>query len=191
MNKTTCAFAFIFGAAIGAAASWFVAKKYYEQIAQEEIDSVKEVFSRSAKEETPEEKPETPIHSVIEEKEDILDYARKVGNLGYHEYSKKESEEKGERPYVIPPDEFGMKEDEGYGQVSLMYYADHILADDRDQLVENVEEIIGFESLNHFGEYEADAVHVRNDVRKCDYEILRSLRTYAEVIRENPYKAEV
>lgn len=34
--------------------------------------------------------------------------------------------------------------------------------------------------LNHFGEYEKDSVFVRSDPKRCDYEILRDLRSYAE-----------
>ena len=175
--------AFAVGVAVGSVATWQIVKKKYEQIAQEEIDSVKEVFSKRnhmepAEKEEIAEKPEEPVV-----KETPLVQYSKFVDRAY-------GDAKGEnRPYVIPPEEFGEKD--GYSRISLMYYADHILTDDMDQLVENVEEIIGFESLTHFGEYEDDSVYVRNDVRKCDYEILRSLRTYAEVIEENPYKAEV
>lgn len=33
-------------------------------------------------------------------------------------------------------------------------------------------------------EHEEDSVFVRNDAKKCDYEILRDLRTFAEVVAE-------
>ena len=41
------------------------------------------------------------------------------------------------------------------------------------------EDIVG-DALNHFGEYEEDSVFVRSDPKRCDYEILRDLRSYAE-----------
>ena len=50
--------------------------------------------------------------------------------------------------------------------------------------------MVGFESLGSFGEYEDDCVHVRNDAQKTDYEILRALRNYSEVIEEKPYLME-
>ena len=46
MSKSINFMLFIFGAAVGSAATWMYAKKKYELIAQEEIDSVKEVFSK-------------------------------------------------------------------------------------------------------------------------------------------------
>lgn len=36
----------------------------------------------------------------------------------------------------------------------------------------------------HFGEYEEDAVFVRNDAKKCDYEILKDLRRFCDVLED-------
>ena len=85
------------------------------------------------------------------------------------------------KPYVISPDEFGEMEDEDYDKVSFTYYADGVLADEYDEIVENIDEIIGEESLTHFGEYEDDSVFVRNDKLKCDYEILLDQRNYSDI----------
>ena len=68
------------------------------------------------------------------------------------------------------------------GVLSLTYdEGDGFLADDMDELVDDIEDVVGFESLNHFGEYEEDAVHVRNDRLKADYEILVDTGNYNEV----------
>jgi len=201
MMKTT-AVAFIFGAAIGASISWYYAKSRYERIAQEEIDSVKEVFSKK-RSNSIDNNPDNLKAKVTEEsknpsieKPDMMEYVTQIKSEKYVDYSSKNAlkqesnvNDSVKRPYVIPPDSFGEFDD--YSTISFMYYADHILADEMDQPVENVEELIGFESLTHFGEYDDDSVYVRNDLRKTDYEILRSLRTYSEIIEENPYKAEV
>ena len=52
MNNTIIKSALIFaaGAATGSVASWCLLKKKYEQFAQEQIDSVKEVYSKREKE---------------------------------------------------------------------------------------------------------------------------------------------
>ena len=73
----------------------------------------------------------------------------------------------------------------------MTLYADGTLTDDNDEVLseDEIEEIIGKDSLNHFGEYEEDSVFVRNDARKCDYEILKSLEDYAEVLARKPYLA--
>ena len=49
----------------------------------------------------------------------------------------------------------------------------------------DVENTIGIDSLNHFGEYEEDSVFVRNDIKKCDYEILLDESIYTGVIKNS------
>lgn len=88
-----------------------------------------------------------------------------------------------DEPYVISPEEFGELD---YEKISLTYYADDVLADEFDGLVENIDSIVGLESLNTFGEYEDDSVFVRNDKLRCDYEILKDLRRWEDVV--NPPK---
>ena len=68
---------------------------------------------------------------------------------------------------------------------------DGVLADENDEVIEDVEDAVGIDSLNHFGEYEDDSVFVRNDARKCDYEILLDQRTYSEVVEDMPHQMEV
>ena len=70
-------------------------------------------------------------------------------------------------------------------------YADGVLADENDEVIEDVEDAVGIDSLNHFGEYEDDSVFVRNDARKCDYEILLDQRAYSEVVEDMPHQMEV
>ena len=85
------------------------------------------------------------------------------------------------KPYVISPDEFGANEK--YECLTLTYYADGVLTDDADDIIYNVEAVIGTEALNSFGVYENDddSVYVRNEARKCDYEILRDPREYSDI----------
>jgi hypothetical protein len=69
----------------------------------------------------------------------------------------------------------------------LTYYSDGVLTDENDEVLEDVEDIIGIDSLNHFGEYEEDSVYVRNDEKLCDYEILLDNRNYSDVYNERPH----
>lgn len=179
---------FAAGAAVGSAVTWKFLKTKYERIAQEEIDSVKEVFSRihgDAEDDTEaiETEPTEPTAS------NIRDYAAKLSEQGYTNYSDIEVSTKGgdpimsdgEGPYVIPPEEFGMMDD--YETISLTYYADGVLADDMNYRVEDVDNVVGIESLRRFGEFEDDSVFVRNDELKADYEILLDSRKYEDVTR--------
>ena len=85
------------------------------------------------------------------------------------------------QPHVITPEEFGELYD--YEKVSLIYYADGVLTDEDDNIVDDVDGIVGIDSLNMFGQYEEDSVYVRNDERRCDYEILMDERKYHQVKR--------
>jgi len=205
-NKITSFMMFIFGAAVGSVVTWQYTKKKYEQITQEEIDSVKETFSKlKVKSKDNESEENNNARTIVERAKDkpsIVEYAAKLRKQGYTNYSntdslsedsnvsKEEVDENmiNDKPYVISPDEFGEFDD--YEKISLTYYADQVLADEDDELVEDIEETVGFESLNAFGEYEDDSVFVRNDRLKCDYEILLDQRKYSDVIKRRPHEVE-
>jgi hypothetical protein len=196
MNKTINFMMFVLGVAVGSVVTWRYVEKKYEQIAQDEIDSVKEVFSKREAEFT--ENTEARIKADnAKEKPSVIEYAACLREQGYTNYSdmvdEKTEEVKEEpmsvdKPYVIAPEEFGDLDD--YETISLTYYADQILADDNDAIVDDVEGVVGFDSLNSFGEYEDDSVFVRNDRLKCDYEILLDQRKYSSVIRRKPHEVD-
>jgi hypothetical protein len=188
---------FVLGVTVGSVVTWRYVKKKYEQIAQDEIDSVKEAFSKREVDFT--EDTEVRIKADnAKEKPNIVEYAAWLRERGYTNYSDMAADEKPEevkeepmsvdKPYVISPEEFGNLDD--YEMISLTYYADQILADDNDVIVDDVEDIVGFDSLNSFGEYEDDSVFVRNDRLKCDYEILLDQREYLDVIRRKPHEVD-
>lgn len=183
MNKGTIGFVFF---AAGSAAGFMTARKLlkdrYEQLAQDEIDSVKAVFRKHEQPKQTKKEKTTAIPAAAEEKTNYRKYSESL------KYIQKEEEPQVElKPRVISPDEFG--EQDGYDEISLTYYADKTLTDDHEHPMseDEIEETIGKESLRHFGEYEPDSVFVRNDRLKVDYEILMDQRTYAEVLQEKPY----
>ena len=164
MNKF---FIFTLGAAVGSVVTWKLVKDKYARIAQEEIDSVKEVFSKRNKSEEPvEEKDEEPVPTS----EEVAEYKSIINNCGYSVVERVETMH--DKPYVIEPEIFG--EDPDYETISLTYYADGVLTDENNCIIDpgEIESLIGEESLDHFGEYEDDSVFVRNEDRKTDYEIL-------------------
>lgn len=191
MSKVTGLIMFALGAAMGSAVTWQFAKKKYEQIAEEEINSVKEIFSKREQNFSDVEitvEPQSSAEARLEKfeaKPDISTYAGILKNEGYVPEGTEMAENK---PYVISPDEFGEFKD--YDTISLTYYADQILVDDEGDKIEDVDDVVGMESLTHFGEYEDDSVFVRNDRLKCDYEILMDERTYSEVQKERPHQRE-
>lgn len=175
---------FVAGAALGSLATWMFVKKKYERIAQEEIDSVKAVYSKR--------KPKTEKkddEDIQVDKKEVAEYEEMIKSTGYSKYSdiskskvKTKAERNDlERPYVIRPEEFG--ELDGYEMISLTHYSDGVLADDDDQKMadDEIDEVVGADYAEHFGEYEDDSVFVRNDRLKCDYEILLDQRKYSEL----------
>ena len=210
MSKLSTTIAFLAGVTLGGATVWYITKERYAQLAEEEINSVKEAYAqREHKKEKAEKAMEryqgtdeevqegqTPVVSAkVAEKGSITEYAERIKNGAPMDYSRTSvppkpdvkaapasDENFGEHPYVISPEEF---DELGYTPISLTYFADGVLADEHGVVVDDVEEIVG-DALNHFGEYEDDSVYVRNDAKRCDYEILRDEREYAEFRKTLP-----
>ena len=89
-------------------------------------------------------------------------------------------------PYVISPEQLGdIKE---FSSQALDYFADGVLADGWGVKLD-IEETIGEDALDHFGDYVDDIVYVRNERTEIDYEVTRDPRTYEEAVRtsQNPY----
>lgn len=189
-NKIYICVAFVLGAIAGGSGAWYYAKKRYEEIAQEEIDSVKEVFSRKTAELHDKEITLNIAENMKGSSNVKPSIAEAAAILHKEGYANEEEDTVADNaPYVIAPEQFMEKED--YDHVTLTYYADQVLADENDEMIEDVEGTVGFESLNHFGEYEDDSVFVRNDARKIEYEILLDERTYADVAKSMPRPMEV
>jgi hypothetical protein len=182
---------FTAGAVIGSVVTWKLIKTKYEQLAQEEIDSVKAAYCPH--EDEPE--SETPDNNIekgyVPNATDLNSYAETLAAQGYTDYANakngivnttKPAEEVDdvERPYVISYEDFG--ELDNYNIVSLIYFNDGVLTDSQYEPVEDADSIVGLESLEHFGDEEDDSVFVRNDKRKTDYEILKDERNYADLL---------
>ena len=181
---------FALGAAAGSAVTWKIVKTKYERIAQEEIDSVKDVFSRLNKAETKNDPAEDEVEEVMSEAE-VVEYKTILDNY-QTDIEKGGSESmKLPRPRVIAPEEYG--DNDEYENISLTYYAgDDILADELNEPVEDIENTVGLDFDTHFGEYEDDSVFVVNDRLKCYYEILMDYRNHSDVVDAdlNPYEDE-
>lgn len=183
---------FAAGVGVGYLVTRKLLKDKYEQKYHEEVESTKEAYRKRCgldknDEEEADGEPELPgidTYKKVLKEEDYFDYSGATGSV---EVEKEQKEIVVDRPYVISPEEFGEYDD--YEKISLTYYADQKLADEEDELVDDVDEIVGEDSLTHFGEYEDDSVFVRNDARKCDYEILLDQRNYYDVIKSKPHRS--
>lgn len=186
MNKgIKYAFAFVLGAAAGSFVTWKFLKTKYEQIAQEEIESVREVY-RTKLNIMSEGEPEPEQENSKDDSEYFV-YEDMAGG-----YNTTTDEEKGgsevatdDAPYLITPGQFAEIDD--YEVEDLLYFADGVLTDDAFNAIDNIESLVIPDFAKHFGDYDYDqyTVYVRNDRLKTDYEILRDTRKYSEVVLGN------
>ena len=179
MNKGSLIVSFLAGAAFGSLAGILATKTYFKETAtaraNEDIESVKEYYRKKdeSREAVTNQQIEKRAYEIIAEKYAVSDDK---------DISKKKEEgveavmEK--RPYVIEPEEFG---DLDYEEVSLNYYDDGVLTYEDDTVIENVDELVGRESLSRFGEFEADTVYVRNDELETDFEIMADTKKYSDI----------
>lgn len=192
-SKVAFIFGTIIGAGIGVAGTYSYFKDKYEKLAEEDFNS-RRAFDEDKKDETEEHVVEKTADSRTVDKPSIAEYAARLQKEGYVNYNDMpEKEQKQEvvvdRPYVIQPSDFGEFDD--YEKISLTYTADGVLLDDINEIVDDIEETVGEDSLEHFGEYEDDSVYVRNDAKKCDYEILLDQRNYQEILETQPHRMEM
>lgn len=167
-------FIFAAGVVAGAVAGAYLVKDKIMADAKQEIEEVREYYrskKESKKEETVEEQP---VEEVKEEKE----YKTIVENSGYVNYNKPEQiiqhSVLEDVPYAIDPEEFGDKEEEGWDTTTLTYFADGVLVDDVDEIVEEPDVVVGLDNLRIFEEFpDATCVYVRNETWRTDFEILR------------------
>lgn len=158
---------FMLGAVVGSAATYVFTKTKYEKFANDEITEIREYYKSKLREETPEIKQD--------ESEVVKEYKTIVKNYSDISSKKEPVTDNDDAPYVISPEEFG----EEYDTINLTYYANNILTDDKNEKIDDVFSVIG-DALNHFGDYEDDAVHVRDDIKRVDYEILKDINEWEE-----------
>ena len=186
---------FAAGAGIGSAVTWKFIKTKYEQIAQEEIDNVKEYYRKKNEEAETEtvfdlgkaiaEGFADGIKGVYEEvsSNDVADYNSIIQEEGYSEDGEEVADTDG--PYIIDADEFGDSYE--YDTDRLVYYTnDGVLTTESDEVIDDVDHIVGVENLTKFDD--EDVIFVRNDVTKCDYEITREHRFFTGVTDYDPFK---
>lgn len=189
MNKNTLINLFMFaaGAAIGSVVTLRLVETKYAQIAQDEIDEMREYYEeyicelegREVDAEMEEEFASTP-QTPINKKPDLMEYAKQIKEHQYNIENMKEEKVMNEAHIrVVSPEEF---DDSDFDKISLTYYSDEVLAyDDSDEVIDDVDDIVGHGSLNTFGQYEEDTVYVLDFDECVGYEICKDYRPYSDV----------
>jgi hypothetical protein len=166
---------FVIGGTIGALATYKILSDKYEKLIQEEIDSVKESFSKPLN---------NDVESEFDNKNaDDVDAVDKIINQNGYLTESENKEESGDMKdkniSIISPEEF---EESDYTVVSLYYYEDGIVANDRHKMIGNAEELIGNDFASHFGDYkeDPDTVYVKNNEQHIVYEVMREYEEFLE-----------
>lgn len=84
-------------------------------------------------------------------------------------------------PYEIDANEYGSIEE--YNLVSLNYYSNEVITNDEEDVLEDPAVMIGQKLLDKLPIYENNGIYIayaRNDVRRCDYEIVLTGYDYEE-----------
>lgn len=200
-NKLMMILAFALGGGVG----FFVAKKlyeeYYEKLSQEDIEDVvayyKEKYEGNGKEykkladkyvkpdlhelavrknNNEEDFDSEEIYYENEEEEELAEMDR----IEAEEITEEDEYEESEEPHVIGYNLFA-RESDIYSKVDLYYYRfDDVMCDGNDVVIENPEDILGWE---FFKELETKTTaFVRNGKLKIDYEIIALSKSYSSEV---------
>lgn len=196
----------IFIFAIGALSGTFVgaqlAKKKYEEIANEEIEEIRDYYRKINKELADQLVDKTAEPEKVEESkevEEIVEERKQYENIikrgNYMAVDEEEQNNVCDEAYPIDPSEFG---NEGKNATeTLTYFADGVLVNEVDEVVEDPDLVVGRHHIDIFNEFpDATCVYVRNDLDGMDYEIIKDdwcwsdfdEKGYAPPIEEKPEK---
>lgn len=211
MKPIVAFLAFVVGAAAGATVAVLVVRQKYIDLAEEEIQSVKDMYEARVQEAEDDEECMRAEFDEIQAKhaerveaEKKKEYEKKVAKVGYRtNYSGiSDSSDPAERlgpseaagahvvgrgvskkePYVISIDDFHNTKNY-FDKITLSYYdGDNTMIDDKEDLVEDVHALVGDNFV--FGELseDPDVVYIRNEKMTTDFEIARIKGSYSELI---------
>lgn len=195
----------------GVGLAWYFTKRHYESFLESEIAEAKAFYSKLYKKDefdTPagaaealgvseaanalasyqgrtqtEDEPAVVVERTVEvettrvEATNVFDWDQNAEEAARQELAPNE-------PYIISHDEF-MEGEHNYEQVSLSYFAeDDVLADAKDQPIEDIDATVGEGNITRFGHGSGDnrIVYIRNDRMTMDFEVSKSDGSFAQEV---------
>ena len=195
-NKTVTAIAFLVGAIGGSITTYFVVKKKYEKIAQEEIDSVKAVYSNKAKtlgsklsekvtevknamnnmSKSMEEAASKFKSSIVDSRDVHVDLAENEDMTGNYDvlYADGFSFTKSSQdPYIITGGEFA--QDNDYVKMGLIYCDDGSVVYEDGTIASDISSVVGDECAMKIEEANDESIYICDDEKRIDYEIIKGI----------------
>lgn len=178
-NNTYTLLAFIFGATFGSVVTYYVIKNKFDSdlensITEEELEAEKEKVR----------------NEFIKANNDVDDILKSNDYVAKETTPQEVIDESDEDIYIIPIEEYGELYD--YEEINLTLYADGILTDEDDEMIDDPEELIGSGNLKYLRNADqlsdmiGDSIFIRNDAKKCDYEVSICAMSYDEIAEERP-----
>lgn len=184
MSKVLYFATFAVGALVGFAASYKFNKIKCEKLVEIEIESIKQSYQKYYDEKIEKEtktKEEGAYFGIVDEEGYSCEPEQSETEVKTEPKEEAETSDDYDEPYVIAPEQYG--DLDNYALVGLTYFNDGVLADDHGKKINNAMSVVG-DFFNHFGEYEDDSVHIRNEKLETDYEILMDTRNYSDVYKQ-------
>lgn len=193
---------FVVGFGLGAVAAKMVLKREYEELVQEEVESLRETAARRKglrKESSPSKVSNKNGEALI----DGFENGIKVSPKAKDHYKRMTEQYAGETdlehirdrhnvthhdgradctPYAISLEEFSEEMDHFEKSTIYYYDEDDTLADEQEEMIQDVLAIIGPAVLDHLQQAKSDVVYVRNEKMQIDYEIIVLDKSYAETV---------
>jgi hypothetical protein len=202
---------FAVGAVVGFKVAEQRLAKQFEDRVEKETEDLRVFYTNAGstkKYATPEEAVKDLVTPKVAE-EALREYAGKDGTIMYNKVVKSSAaetvvdsgkvheittvernvfeaakERNPDEPYIISQEEF-MENEPSYNQSTVTYYVkDDVLTDERDDVIEEVENVLGLDFKVSFGEGSSDenSVHVRNERLQMDFEVMRDEDSYAQKV---------
>ena len=127
---------------------------------------------------------EKEIRARIEYSKQVHNYVNGEGERDTVEFKSEPKKKIETDAYVIDINEFSDGE-EMFDKLTVYYYEfDNVLVDADEEVIVEIDDTIGWDSLDCFGEgsVNPDIVYVRNEELKIDYEIIRLRESYGKSV---------
>ena len=150
----------------------------YDNVQYDDIsETTTEVEVEIEVEETPTDEP-WPF-----EKTNVFQHSSTYGQEDF-DYEEEVKKRTPDAPYIITKDEF-MNNETSFQQITVTYFnGDDVLADDKDQMINDKERTVGETNLDKmgYGSDDPNVLYVRNDRMEIEFEILNSDGKYSEEV---------
>lgn len=178
MKSAGCVLSFLLGAAAGSFGAWRLLKKKYAEKADKEIESVKSAYEKAYGKSQEHTTPSGTVTETGAKDDQESDPLAEKYHAILQRYSGGREEPETDLPYVILPEDYEDLYD--YNLVELILFCDGVLT---DTMYEEIDDKALLYLIGAAGSIRGrDEFYIRYDSRRCDYDITRDNRTYAEAL---------